>query len=157
MKHTTARRSECPINYSLEMVGDPWSLLVIRDIVYFGKSTFGEFRTSAEGIARNILSTRLQQLQDRGILTKSPHPEDGRKDVFALTERGLDLIPLLLAAADWGARHAPSTDAPEWWIELVRSRRDEITALIRQAVAEGRAVFVGDDSVVARLAAAGSL
>jgi len=157
MKHTTARRSQCPINYSLEMVGDPWSLLVVRDIVYFGKRTFGEFLASAEGIARNILSSRLAHLQERGILTKSPHPGDGRKDVFALTDRGLDLIPLLLAAADWGAHHAPSTDAPEWWIELARARRGEVTVLIREAVAEGRSVFVGDDSVVARLSAAGEL
>jgi DNA-binding HxlR family transcriptional regulator len=151
MKHSTERRSLCPINYSLEMVGDPWSLLVIRDIVYFGKHTYGEFLASAEGIARNILAARLEQLQQRGILSKSPHPTDGRKDVYALTERGLDLIPILLVAADWGAEHAPSTDAPPWWIDLVRARRDEITALIRDAVREGRSVFVGDDSVAARL------
>jgi len=154
MKHTTARRSLCPINYSLEMVGDPWSLLVVRDIVYFGKQTFGEFLASSEGIARNILAGRLEQLQERGILHKTPHPHDGRKDLYALTDRGLDLIPMLLVAADWGAEHAPSTDAPGWWIELVRARREEITALIRDAVREGRSVFVGADSVAARLAGA---
>lgn len=151
MKHSAGRRSECPINYSLEMVGDPWSLLVIRDIVYFGKRTYGEFLGSAEGIARNILAARLEQLQERGILTKAPHPDDGRKDVYSLTDRGLDLIPLLLAAADWGAEHAPSTDAPREWIELVRARRDELVPLIRETVRDGGSIFVGTGSVVSRL------
>lgn len=154
MKHANHRRSLCPINHTLEMVGDPWSLLVIRDIVYFGKRTFGEFLGSAEGVARNILASRLDQLRERGILQKAPHPQDGRKDVYSLTERGLDLIPLLLAAADWGAEHAPSTDAPPEWIELVRTRRDELLPLIRTTVQEGGSIFVGDDSVIARLALA---
>lgn len=153
MKHTQARRSECPINFTLELLGDPWSVLVIRDIVYFGKRTFGEFLASAEGIARTTLSDRLGRLEARGILHGAPHPSDGRKALYALTERGIDLVPLLLAAADWGAEHAPHTDAPQWWIELVRARREEMTAIISDAVREGRSVFVGDDSVVARLAA----
>lgn len=151
MKHRDGRRSECPINYALEMVGDPWSLLVIRDIVYFGKRTFGEFLAGDEGIARSILTNRLGQLQERGILLKSPDPADGRKDVYSLTDRGLDLIPLLLAAADWGAEHAPSTDAPRWWIDLVRNRRDVLLPLIRDTVRAGGSIFVGPDSVVARL------
>jgi len=151
MKHTTARRSECPINFALEMVGDPWSLLVVRDIVYFGKRTFGEFLGSEEGIARNILATRLRQLEERGILDKSPHPADRRKDVYSLTERGLDLIPLLLAAADWGFVHAPSTEAPREWIELVRERRDDVVPLIRDTVRAGGSIFVGAGSVLDRL------
>ncbi|MCR2764922.1 helix-turn-helix transcriptional regulator [Microbacterium sp. zg.B48] len=152
MKHTVARRSECPINFTLELLGDPWSLLVVRDIVYFGKRTFGEFLSSTEGMARNILSARLTRLQERGILQSAVHPTDGRKEVYTLTETGVGLVPLLLAAADWGAEHAPSTDAPPWWIELVRERRDELTQLISEAVREGRSVFVGGDSVVAELA-----
>ncbi|KAA9153403.1 helix-turn-helix transcriptional regulator [Microbacterium lushaniae] len=152
MKHATGRRSECPINFTVELLGDPWSLLVIRDIVYFGKQTFGEFLGSAEGVARNILSARLTRLQERGILRSAAHPTDRRKEVYALTELGIDLVPVLLAAADWGAEHAPSTDAPRWWIELVRERRDEITDLIKQAVRDGRSVFAGEDSVAAKLA-----
>ena len=151
MKHSAGRRSECPINYSLEMVGDPWSLLLIRDIVYFGKRTFGEFLRSDEGIARNILTSRLEQLQERGILTKSPHPDDGRKDMYTLTDRGLDLIPLLLAAADWGAEHAPSTDAPRSWIELVRARREELVQLIRETVRDGGSIFIGERNVLSKL------
>lgn len=153
MKHTSGRRSECPINFALEMLGDPWSLLVVRDVVYFGKRTFGEFLRSDEGIARNILAARLEQLQERGILVKDPHPHDGRKDLYSLTERGLDLVPLLLAAATWGAEHAPSTDAPPWWLDLVRERHDELVPLIRETVRAGGSIFVGDDSVVSRLGA----
>jgi DNA-binding HxlR family transcriptional regulator len=151
MKHRLGRRSQCPINYTLELVGDPWSLLVIRDIVYFGKHTFGEFLASDERIARNILADRLARLTADGVLTKSPHPADGRRDVYAMTERGLALVPVLLAAADWGAAHAPSTDAPPWWITTVAEHRDAVTQLIQDVVRGGGSVFVGEDSVVRRL------
>lgn len=133
----TVLRSSCPIGYTLEMVGDSWSLLIVRDIVYFGKETFGEFRTSGEGIARNILSNRLARLVEQGILTGRPHRDDGRKDLYELTETGLDLIPILLAMAEWGATHFAESDAPPEWIQLVRSRRDEMTALICDTVRGG--------------------
>ena len=86
------RRSDCPINFSLETFGDMWSLLIIRDIVYFGKRTYGEFRSSEEGIATNILGSRLAHLVQQGILVKRPYDTDRRKDEYALTEKGLDLI-----------------------------------------------------------------
>ena len=118
MKHTTQHRSGCPINFSLEIVGDAWSLLIIRDIVYFGKHTFGEFHDSAEGIARNILTNRLTKLEQNGILIKRPHP-DGRKDMYVLSEKGLDLVPLLMDAADWGVSYGFEIEAPMWWICLL--------------------------------------
>lgn len=93
------------------MLGDAWSLLIIRDSVYYGKKTYGEFLASGEGIARNILADRLVQLQQRGLLTKRSHPTDRRKDMYELTADGLDLIPILLDMAEWGATHADSTDA----------------------------------------------
>ena len=156
MKHLKRRRSDCPINFTLELLGDPWSLLIIRDIVYFGKRTVGEFLSSAEGIPRNILSARLMRLQERELLQRAVHPTDHRKEEYILTARGIDLVPLLLAASDWGAEHAPSTHAPRWWIELVRERRDELTELISEAVRDGRSVFAGHDSVAARLASESS-
>ena len=150
LDENTVLRSSCPISYTLEMVGDTWSLLIVRDIVHFGKKTFGEFRTSGEGIARNILSNRLARPVEQGILTRRPHPDDGRKDLYELAETGLDLIPILLAMAEWGATHFAESDAPPEWIQLVRSRRKEMTTLIRDTVRSGVATFAGENSVVSR-------
>src|SRR5947209_10805018 len=100
MKHTEHRRSDCPINFALETFGDTWSLLIIRDIVYFGKKTYGEFLESEEGMATNILASRLTRLEQQGILVKKPSPLDKRKEEYALTERGLDLVPVLVEMAN---------------------------------------------------------
>src|SRR6185503_5849204 len=107
MKMKQQRRSDCPINFALETFGDTWSLLIIRDIVYFGKKTYGEFLDSDEGIATNILANRLVHLEQKGILLKKPHDTDKRKEVYLLTEKGLDLIPILLEMAGWSAQHDP--------------------------------------------------
>jgi DNA-binding HxlR family transcriptional regulator len=149
MKH---QRSDCPINFSLEMFGDKWSLLIVRDIVYFGKKTYGEFLESDESISTNILASRLSQLEQSGILTKQPFEADRRKDIYALTEKGLDLIPVLLEMANWGARHDPETGAPQEWIALVNAHREKMIRLIRETLQKGGSIFVGEGSVLSRLA-----
>lgn len=141
-------RSDCPINFSLEILGDTWSLLILRDIIYFGKRTFNEFLASDEHIAPNILAARLRQLQGDGLLVKNPHPQDKRKEVYELTEDGLDLIPVLLELATWGAKHVSQKSLPHEWLNAVRSRRAEAIPLIRKVVKEGSSIFVGDNSVV---------
>lgn len=153
MRKHQERRSDCPINYALETFGDMWSLLIIRDIIYFGKKTYREFLESDEGIATNILASRLAQLEERGILIKTPHPADKRKDIYSLTEKGLDLIPILLDMANWGAVHDPQTGAPPEWIAMVRQDRERIIGLIRTAVQHGGSIFVGEKSVFAQLLA----
>lgn len=144
-------RSDCPINYSLELIGDTWSLLIIRDMVYFGKKTYGEFMDSDEGIARNILASRLVQLAENGIIVKTPHP-DGRKDIYKLTEKGLGLIPILLDMADWGAQHSNQYEDLKPWLDLVRSDRTNVIARITETVRSGGAIFAGENSVVSKLA-----
>jgi len=141
MKHTTAERSHCPINLSLETFGDPWSLLIVRDIVYFGKKTFGEFLSSGEGMARNILTDRLVQLQAKGLLVKKPHPLDGRKEVYELTDDGLDLIPILLDLAEWGSRRAPPDELPQDWLQRVRMERETLIPQIQDLVRKGGSIF----------------
>ena len=153
MKQTHHRRSDCPINFALEMVGDAWSLLIIRDIVYFGKKTYGEFLESDEGIATNILASRLAQLEQKGILVKHRCDADKRKELYALTEKGLDLIPILLEMANWGAKHDPETGAPQAWIDAVKADRATMIALIRETVQNGGSIFAGSDSVFSKLAA----
>lgn len=152
MKHTYQRRSDCPINFALELFGDPWSLLIIRDIIYFGKRTYGEFLASEEGMATNILASRLAHLEQQGILEKRLSERDKRKEEYTLTEKGLDLIPILVEMADWSAQHDPQTAAPPAWIALMRADRERMIQLIRETVRAGCCVFVGEKSLLNRLA-----
>jgi DNA-binding HxlR family transcriptional regulator len=151
MKHTQHRRSDCPINFALETFGDTWSLLIIRDIVYFGKQTYGEFLASEEGIATNILANRLARMEQQGILMKLPHPTDVRKERYVLTEKGLDLIPVMVEIANWSAEHDPQTGAPPSWIALMKAEREKMIQLMRETVRNGGAVFAGPNSLVSRL------
>src|SRR5262249_49318223 len=151
MKKQHDRRSDCPISFALETFGDLWSLLIVRDIVYFGKKSYGEFLESDEGIATNILASRLEQMEVRGLLVKRPHPLDKRKELYELTEKGLDLIPILLELANWGAHHDSQTNAPLDWIALVNEDKAEMIQRIRATVQRGGAVFTGPDSVVSQL------
>lgn len=151
MKKHQSRRSDCPINYALETFGDAWSLLIIRDIVYFGKHTYREFLESEEGIATNILASRLAHLERAGILVKQPHPSDMRKEIYSLTEKGLDLIPVLLEIANWSALHDAQTYAPPDWIAAVRADREKMIGLIRETVQNGGAIFTGPNRVIQKL------
>ena len=154
MKKKQQRRSDCPINFSLETFGDMWSLLIIRDMVYFGKKTYGEFLESDEGIATNILADRLAHLEATGILVKKRHATDKRKEVYFLTEKGLDLIPILLDLATWGAKHDPQTGAPQAWLAMVAADRDHIIRQVRETVLSGGSIFAGEDSLFSKLLAA---
>lgn len=152
MKHKHQRRSDCPINFALETFGDTWSLLIIRDIVYFGKKTYGEFLASEEGIATNILADRLAYLEQKGILVKRAADSDKRKEMFVLTEKGLDLIPILVEMAGWSAEHDPQTAAPAEWIALMNADKEKMIQLIRQTVQNGRSVFSGPQSLISQFA-----
>ena len=99
------RRSGCPVSISLEMLGDRWSLLVIRDLMVRGYRTFKDFENSGEGIATNILSDRLQKLQAAGIIFSEVEASDSRRVNYRLTEKGIDLAPVLLDLLIWGSRH----------------------------------------------------
>lgn len=146
-------RSTCPVSFGLEAFGDPWSLLVVRDIVYFGKHTFNGFLASDEAISPSVLSARLDGLVGAGLVRRSPDPADGRRVRYDLTERGLGLIPVLVEVAEWGATHDPATGAPADWIALVRENKAEMVRRYTETVRRGGAVFVGEDSVVAQVAA----
>lgn len=96
------RRSKCPLSSTLELIGDKWSLLIIRDMMFFGKSTYNEFLDSAEGISTNILNDRLITLTKIGLITFSG---TAKRKKYALTEMGLDLKPLLGAIGTFGMKH----------------------------------------------------
>ena len=102
-------RSECVINLTVEIFGDQWSLLVIRDIIFMNRRHFRELLTkSVEGIASNILADRLQRLVQQGIIVKSQDASHKQKAIYSLTERGIELLPLLMEIVAWGNKCLPS-------------------------------------------------
>lgn len=107
------RRSTCPIATALELVGDRWTLLVIRDLAFAGKRHFREFLKSEESISSNILADRLNLLVEGGIATKSADPTHAQKAVYSLTQKGIDLLPVLVAMSAWTQKHYPETRRPE--------------------------------------------
>jgi DNA-binding HxlR family transcriptional regulator len=101
-------RSRCPVANTLDLVGDKWSLLVIRDMRH-GKRTYGELADSPEGIPTNILADRLKRLEDAGIITSALYQERPARYAYELTPKGAELGEVLLALVRWGKRHIPGT------------------------------------------------
>jgi len=130
------KRSGCPISYSLDIFGDRWSLLVLRDLVLFGKQRFGEFLSADEGIASNILSDRLKRLEVGGVITRETDPDDRRQVIYAVTDKGRRLTPVLLELAAWGATHDTDTNAPSRFAENFYADREAFYENHRELIAE---------------------
>ena len=113
------------------MLGDRWSLLIVRDLMVRGYRTFKEFQQSGEGIATNILADRLEKLAAAGIITAAVEPRDARKLNYRLTEKGIDLAPVVLELLIWGARHQES-GAPCAVIEKFEMNREQVIAEVRR-------------------------
>ncbi len=147
----TDRKSHCAVNCALETVGDPWSLLVVRDIVFYSKHAFGEFLASEERITTSVLADRLATLVRTGILTKRRSSTDRRKESYSLTEKGLALIPVLVELANWGVSYDPDVVANPLWVSKAQTDRVGLYQLIRDTVMAGGSVFRGENSVVEQL------
>jgi DNA-binding HxlR family transcriptional regulator len=152
----TDRKSHCPVNFALETVGDPWSLLVVRDIVFHGKHAFGEFLASEERITTSVLADRLATLVRTGILAKRRSATDRRKETYSLTDKGLALIPVLVELANWGVRYDPDVTANPFWVSKAQSDRAGLCRLIRDTVLVGGSVFRGENSVIGQLEQSGA-
>ncbi|WP_240047365.1 winged helix-turn-helix transcriptional regulator [Hymenobacter nivis] len=107
---------------SLDVLGDKWTLLLIRDIVFVGKSTYGQFLQSEEKIATNILADRLAVLEAQGLITKAVAADKKSKFTYRLTEKGLDTVPLIVELVLWGAKHCPTIADPSLLAELQASK-----------------------------------
>jgi DNA-binding HxlR family transcriptional regulator len=142
MKKTRKLRSHCPVNFGLEAFGDRWALLILRDIVFRGKRTYGDFLKSEEGWATNMLAARIEHLIGEGILQRAADETDGRKDIYSLTEKGLDLIPLLFEMVLWSARHDKRSEAARIprLVELIRKDNRRISQKVRAQVRRGEAI-----------------
>lgn len=132
-----AIRSGCPINLTLEVVGDKWSLLIIRDMIFGNRRHFRELLTkSEEGISSNILADRLRTLTEQGIITRADDPTHKQKGIYSLTGRGIDLLPVLAQMSVWGRKHLPVTEelsiraqvleegGPKLWAEFQEELRE---------------------------------
>lgn len=138
-------RSHCAVNYGVEIFGDRWSLLIIRDIVFAGKKTYGAFLKSEEGIATNVLASRLAFLEEQGVLSRTDSPDDGRKDLYTLTEKGLDLIPVMLTIVLWSAQHDAKSyvlGQPEF-IARIREQPVQVSEEVKALVRSGGCLFPG--------------
>ena len=105
------KRSGCPINLSLELLGDRWTLLILRDIFFAGKKHFREFLESDEAISSRTLAERLQHLQEEGILTRHDDPNHKLKAIYRPTEAAIELVPVLAELGLWGSRYRPADPA----------------------------------------------
>lgn len=99
------KRSDCPISCSLDVWGDKWSLLIVRDLMLAKQCTYGDFLKSGEKIATNILASRLQMLEENEIITKSDHPDSKAKVLYKLTQKGVDLFPLMIEINLWAEKY----------------------------------------------------
>ena len=127
-KRCSNRRSACPVEFALDVFGDRWTLLIIRDMLFMGKRHFREFRESAEGIAANILSDRLKRLVAHGILEGREDPRNRRQIVYSLTAKGRDLVPTILEMIRWGAKYDVNSVFPLEMLERIESDRDQYGA-----------------------------
>ena len=125
------RRSGCPISISLEIFGDRWSLLIVRDLMFKGLRTFREFAAAGEGIATNILTDRLERLESEGIICRTADASDGRRVIYRLTRKGMELAPVLVEMVLWAARHE-ETEAPAKTLRAMENREAFINALWKE-------------------------
>jgi DNA-binding HxlR family transcriptional regulator len=124
------RRSGCPLNASVEMLGDRWSLLILRDMMLRGFQSYKEFLQSYEGIATNILADRLKKLIAHGIITTQKDPSDGRKVTYVLTAKGLDLAPVLTEMVLWAAKHEETGNQP--LVRQMQKDKEQFVASVRR-------------------------
>lgn len=128
------RRSDCPISFGLDIFGDKWTLLILRDLLLRGKSKFGEFLGSEEGIASNILADRLSRLEHNGLITKAEDESDRRQSLYRATKKGTDLLPALVELAYWGATYDPKTGAPKEFVKAYRLDRSGLLKKLKAGI-----------------------
>lgn len=119
------KRSNCPISCSLDIFGDKWSLLIIRDMMFFNKSSYGDFLKSDEGIATNILASRLQNLEENKLIEKLEHPDSKAKVLYKLTQKGIDILPIIVEMHLWAEKHFDIPAELKPMIKEAKKNKDE--------------------------------
>jgi len=119
-------RSPCAIANGLEILGDRWTLLIIRDLMFTNRREFSHFLQAGEGISTNILAERLQRLQCHGVITKASHPEHGKKFIYQLSDTGLKLAPLIIELTLWGSEAIENTFVPRHVLEMMKTNKAKL-------------------------------
>ena len=132
-KDLPARRSGCTISYALDYIGDKWTLLVLRDLLFQRKRRFGDFLASEEGIASNILAQRLKRLEAAEMVSRRPDPENGRSVLYEPTQKAADLIPALLELSRWSGKYDPQT---RMTAKMARRLEEDREGLAAEAMAQ---------------------
>ncbi len=125
----TKRRSDCPINFALELFGDRWTFLIVRDLMFKGKHYYKEFLEAGEGIATNILADKLSALEESGIISKAVDPTHRSKQIYKLTKNGIDLVPVLVEVILWSAKHDSQTATD---VKFVRKAKKDKEGMIKE-------------------------
>lgn len=132
----TEMRSECPISSSLDIFGDKWSLLIVRDLMLHKSRTYGDFAKSAENIATNILANRLQLLENHRIIIKLPYPGNKVKGLYKLSPKGIALIPALIELALWGGEYIPNANARSPFLQSVKRSKSKFVKKVMDELLE---------------------
>ena len=132
-KKLPARRSNCPIACALDVIGDKWTLVVLRDVIIVRKRYFQEFLEGNEGIATNILASRLKLLEAAGLVTRRADPGQARRVIYAPTAKALDLLPVLIELMRWSLKHNSGTAAPAQFVRRLAEDRDGFISELRAA------------------------
>jgi len=141
MSKPTPPAGNCPVHYAMSHFGDKWSLLVIRDLMFFGKRYYSEFLNSGEGISTNILANRLRQLEQEGIIRKSRDRENKTRYLYELTEKGLDLMPVMLELVNWSAKYDQQTAAPPDFIRRFSQDKQKMQEVLLAKYEAGESIF----------------
>ncbi|WP_342089354.1 winged helix-turn-helix transcriptional regulator, partial [Dyadobacter sp. OTU695] len=135
---TIERRSTCPINFSVEILGDKWMLLILRDLMFNGKNSFLEFRASAEKISSAVLTEKLNTLVDEGIVSKVVSPKNASKFLYLITDKGIELVPVMVEVLDWGSRYNPDGGPKPLLAQIRKNKKKAIAELQNKLRSERR-------------------
>lgn len=128
------RLSGCPIDFALDLFGDRWTLLVIRDLLFVGKRHFKELMKSPERIASNTLTAQLKKLEEHGLIARRADPDNRKQVIYTLTDKGRDLAPVLVEMVRWSGRHDPDTLVPRSVVTCFTRDNERLLADMRAAM-----------------------
>lgn len=125
-------RSHCPINYVLEHIGDKWSLLIIRDLMFKGKRHYNEFLEGGERVSTSVLGTRLKQLEEVGLISKSEDDVKKSRIKYSLTQKGIDMLPFMVDMISWSGEYDKETEAGKDFLDQAKHHRDDLLQSFRE-------------------------
>ena len=138
------KRSNCAISYSLDLFGDKWTLLILRDIIFSGKNSWLEWKNASEGIAPSVLTDRVNLLMNEGLIKKKISDTNASKFLYYLTDKGLDLIPIMVDMMEFGSNYHPEGGSKYWLKKIKSSRAKTVQELREKMIVARNAAFIDE-------------